>query len=106
MFIASAKEEDAPNLIGHMDQSLGLYADAFTFHVPDDVCKLLSGGHFSYSFEYEFADPKARTSRGRIRLSSVSLVARQNYAKPAPRGRLASAQIKEREDALSQSTTN
>jgi hypothetical protein len=91
VFVVSSVEGEAPNLVGHVNQSLGTYADAFTFHLPDDVCKLLAGGHYSYSFEYEFADTAARTSRSRICLSSVSLIARQNYAKPLPRSRPAQA---------------
>src|SRR5256885_13969422 len=74
VFIAAAEEAEGPNLIGHVDQCLGIYADAFTFHVPDDICKLLSGGSYSYSLEYEFTNPSDRTSRGRIRLSSISLI--------------------------------
>jgi len=87
VFMSPAGEEEVPSAIGHIDQCLGEYADAFTFHLPDEICKLLSGGHYSYSFEYEFTDPKLRTSRSRIRLSSVLLIARQNYTKPIPRGR-------------------
>lgn len=88
VFIVPIESEAEPGLAGHVDQSLGHYADAFTFHLEPDICKQLSAGYYSYSFEYEFSEPGARSSQSRIRLSSISLVARQNYTKPAPRGSL------------------
>ncbi len=91
VFITPAEGEGEPSLAGHVNQTLGHYADAFTFHLPDEVCKQLSAGYYSYSFEYEFADPRVTSSRSPIRLSSISLIARQNYTKPAPRGAVAKA---------------
>ena len=39
----------------------GKYADAFTFHLSEDVCKRLAGGQFTYSFDYiKFRNPAAR----------------------------------------------
>ena len=46
----SETPEDA---IGYVDQTLGRYVDAFSFHLPPDICSDLSGGRFSYSFQYE-----------------------------------------------------
>ncbi|MFL6374752.1 MAG: hypothetical protein ACJ73D_08815 [Pyrinomonadaceae bacterium] len=80
--------ETIPSLVGHVDQALGHYADAYTFHLSPEICKQLSSGYFSYRIEFEFADPKATNSRSRIRLSSISLIARQSYSKPIPRGKL------------------
>ncbi len=77
--------EQEPSLVGHVDESLGHYADAFTFHLSDELCKQLSAGRFTYSLDYEYADPAQCTSRSRIRLNSISLVARRGYKKPAPR---------------------
>src|SRR5947209_1064263 len=83
VYITPAEGEDGePTLTGHVCQAPGHYADAFTFHLPDDVCKQLSAGYYSYSFEYEHVDPAVRGSRSPIRISSVSLIARQNYTKP------------------------
>jgi hypothetical protein len=78
----------ASELVGHVDETLGHYADAFTFHVPDEVCKRLSGGAFTYTFECEFADAASNGPESRIRLNSISLIARQNYKKPEPRTRV------------------
>lgn len=80
-------EEKTASLVGHVDQGLGHYADAYTFHLSPELCKQLSSGYFSYRIEFEFADPAAKNSRGRIRLSSISLIARQSYSKPIPRAR-------------------
>lgn len=76
---------DEKELLGHVDEGLGHYADAFSFHLADDVCKRLSSGQFTYSFEYEHSDPKAANARGRVRLLSVTLVAGKPYEKPIPR---------------------
>ena len=84
--IASAEDDESPTLAGHVVESMGVYADAFTFHLPADVIKALSGGYYSYTFEYEFVDPTRQTSQSRIRLTSILLTARQNYTKPIPRG--------------------
>jgi hypothetical protein len=74
-----------PELLGHADESLGHFADAFTFHLADDLCKKLSAGQYTYSFDYRFSDPKQKGSRGRIVLTSITLTGRKGYAKPLPR---------------------
>lgn len=73
-------------MLGYVDQGLGHYADAFSFHLADDVCKRLSSGYFTFSFELSYADAAPTPGRARrVRLNSISLVARQNYEKPTPR---------------------
>jgi PAS domain-containing protein len=73
--------DTAGELLGYVDEGLGKYADAFTFHLDDQTCKKLATGHFTYSFEYDFVD----AARRRIKLSSISLVMRKGYTKPVPR---------------------
>ena len=68
--------EDMETQIGFVDQSLGLYADAFSFHLPPDMCKRLSSGQFSFSFGYE----KNRAKEGnqfRIALNCICLTTRE-----------------------------
>lgn len=55
--------------VGFVDNSLGKYADAFLFHLPEDVCKKLSTGHFKYAFDYEKTEEK-----NKIRLNYILLV--------------------------------
>ncbi|MBV9216254.1 MAG: hypothetical protein JO053_08765 [Acidobacteria bacterium] len=86
VFITPPLGQGERSLSGHVNESLGHYADAFTFHLPDDVCKQLSAGYYSYSFDYEHVGPVVKGEARTIRLSSVSLIARQNYTKPAPGG--------------------
>ncbi len=64
-------------LIGHADESLGHYADAYLFHVPEDICKKLSTGHYIYSFDYDYSDPAASGRNRRIRLNYIFLTARK-----------------------------
>ena len=65
--------------LGFVDQSLGRYADALTFHLTDEVCKRLSAGHYSYEFDLEKSD-----TTGRVIVRSVFLKAGKPYEKPVP----------------------
>jgi len=65
VYIDTVTDEPA----GFVDNSLGKYADAFLFHLPEDVCKKLSTGHFRYAFDYEKTEEK-----NMIRLNYILLV--------------------------------
>jgi hypothetical protein len=70
-------------MLGYVDQGLGHYADAFSFHLPEDVCKKLSSGYFTFAFDFSYADVAQAQGRSRrVKLNSISLIARQNYEKP------------------------
>ena len=66
VYIDSVTEEPA----GFVDNSLGKYADAFLFHLPEDICKKLSTGHFKYAFDYEKIDLETN----KIKLNYIMLV--------------------------------
>ena len=74
-----------PELLGQADECLGHYADAISFHLPDDFCKKLSAGHFTYSFDYEHAEQGETVGRKRVRIKSITLIARKAYQKPVPK---------------------
>ena len=78
-----------PELLGHADEGLGHFADAFTFHIADDLCKKLSAGQYTYSFDYRFSNPSEKGARDRVVLTSITLTGRKGYVKPLPRGVLA-----------------
>ncbi len=63
--------------IGFADESLGHYADAYLFHLPEDVCKKLSTGHYIYSFDYDYSDAEAIGRNRRIRLNYIFLTGRK-----------------------------
>ena len=64
-------------LLGHVDESLGKYADAFLFHLPEMICKKLATGHFNYVFGYEYSDEPVTTGeKKRIILTSILLAAK------------------------------
>ena len=64
--------------IGHVNEGLGHYADAYCFHLPEDVCKKLATGHYIYSFDYDYSDPKAPAGRDkRIKLNLIVLTGRK-----------------------------
>lgn len=81
---------DSPNgeRLGFAEESLGTYADAFTFYIADEYCKKLGAGHFTYALEYDLVAagvPVASTSKQKVRLSSIILVSRKGYTKPTPK---------------------
>jgi hypothetical protein len=86
-------------MIGYADEGLGKYADAFTFHLSEEVCKKLSAGQFTYSFGYEFTDDTevaATTAKRPIKLTSITLTMRKGYEKPQPKiARVTEAKIAE-----------
>ena len=67
-------------LLGHVDESLGHYADAFVFHLAEDVCKKLSSGHFNYGFDYDVLENGAGKSR-HIKLNYILLVGKKIISK-------------------------
>ena len=69
-------------LLGHVDESLGQYADAFVFHLSEDVCKKLSSGHYNYGFDYEILDNQPGKSR-HFKLNYIMLVGRKVITKKA-----------------------
>lgn len=77
-------------MLGYVDESLGHYADAFLFHLPEDVCKKLSSGHYIYSFDYDYTDPEVTGRRGRIKLNYIFLTGRKA---PEPAGRTRKAAV-------------
>ena len=82
---------DEPTLLGHADQSLGHYSDAFSFHLDTESCKKLSAGQFTCVVSYDHADRKA-TPKRRIRLTAITLKGREGYAKPIGKQRSSEGQ--------------
>lgn len=66
-------------LIGSVDQSLGSYADALTFHLEEAVCKKLASGQYAYEFDLDHGN-----ERGKVILRAVILKERKAYSKPLP----------------------
>jgi hypothetical protein len=74
--------------LGFADESLGVYADALTFHISEENCKKLAGGQFLYSFNYDFAnrsDAALPAAKRRVKLKSIMLIMRKGYEKPQPK---------------------
>lgn len=67
-------------LLGHVDESLGQYADAFVFHLSEDVCKKLSSGHYIYGFDYEVLEANG-DKNSYIRLNHILLMGRKVISK-------------------------
>ena len=74
--------------LGFVDESLGKYADAFTFHLSEDVCKRLAGGHYIYSFDFNVSEAGKKDAgerKRKVRLISIFLTMRKGYDKPVPK---------------------
>ncbi len=72
--------------VGEADESMGKYADAFLFHLSEEMCKKLSAGHFTYSFDMEnVKDEEDDEPKRRVRLNSILLTPRKGYTKPLPK---------------------
>jgi len=59
--------------IGFADESLGRYADAFLFHLPEDVCKKLSTNGYDLDVDYVVSQPDDNTGKERIKLNYIVL---------------------------------
>lgn len=70
-------------LLGHVDESMGPYADAFLFHLPEDVCKKLSTGHYHYVFNYDVSYDGVAKKR-HLKLNYISLVGKKIATKAVP----------------------
>ncbi len=57
--------------IGFADESMGRYGDAFTFHLPEDVCKKLSSNGYVVAFDYDVSSENGR----KFKLNHFVLVA-------------------------------
>jgi len=93
-------EGEGSEPIGYADEGLGHYADAFSFHLTEEYCKKLSAGHFTFSFNYEFAQSETlQASSKRIKLNSITLNPRKGYQKPVPKSSSKVAVVAKPEDA-------
>lgn len=63
--------------IGFADESLGRYADAFLFHLPEDVCKLLANNGYDLDIDYEVRQREDKTRESdRLKLNHIILTSR------------------------------
>lgn len=67
-------------LLGHADESLGQFADAFVFHLSENVCKKLSTGHYNFGFDYDVLE-SGNSKKGNIKLNYILLVGRKIVSK-------------------------
>lgn len=73
--------DDSSESLGQVDESMGRYADAFLFHLPEEICKGLSTGQYTYAFDFEFfvdKSPNSPIKKKRIRLNHIRLVSNLN----------------------------
>jgi hypothetical protein len=63
--------DESGELPGCVDEGMGHFADAFTFHLSETLCKQLSTNHFDYAFGFEYSEQKKPTaSKKRIKMNA------------------------------------
>jgi hypothetical protein len=63
--------------IGFVDESMGRYADAFLFHLPEDVCKRLATNGYDLDIDYEQRQREGKTREsGRFKLNHIILTSK------------------------------
>lgn len=72
-------------LLGHANEQLGVFADAISFFLSDENCKKLASGTFRFSVEYDISATENNENNRQVVVTSITLVAPQNYVKPIPR---------------------
>lgn len=77
--------DQSGELLGYVDESMGRYADTFTFHLSEIVCKELSSSHYNYAFDYEYTDKTIKTGdKKRIKLNHIMLVGKRPLLNKKP----------------------
>lgn len=70
--------DQSGEILGYVDESLGHYADAFTFHLSEIVCKQLSASHYDFAFGFEYAENTDKpAAKKRIKLNHIVLVGKK-----------------------------
>jgi hypothetical protein len=62
--------------IGYADESMGRYADAFLFHLPEDICKRLSTNGYDLEIDYDVSNPEDNARNERINLNYIILTSK------------------------------
>jgi hypothetical protein len=71
-------DDKSGELLGYVDESLGHYADAFTFHLSEIFCKQLSSSHYDYAFGFEYSENTEQTvNKKRIKLNHILLIGKK-----------------------------
>lgn len=62
--------------IGYADESMGRYADAFLFHLPEDICKRLSTNGYDLEIDYDVSNAEGNARNERINLNYIILTSK------------------------------
>lgn len=71
-------------LLGFVREDTGNYADAFTFHLSETVCKQLSSNNFDFAYDFDYSEKTTQAfNKKRIKLNHILLIAKKPlFAKP------------------------
>jgi hypothetical protein len=61
--------------LGFVNEDMGRYADVFTFHLSEAVCKDLSSNNYDYAFDFDYSEKTTQAlNKKRIKLNHILLV--------------------------------
>ncbi len=67
--------DQSGELLGFVNEEMGRYADVFTFHLAEDICKQLSANQFEFAFDFDYSEKATQTTnKKRIKLNHILLI--------------------------------
>jgi hypothetical protein len=66
-------EGDMETQIGYVDENMGQFADAYSFHLPANVLKKLSSGQLTFSFGFAHDKTDDTLKKPRVKLTHICL---------------------------------
>ena len=70
--------DQSGELLGFVKEDMGRYADVFTFHLSEAVCKQLSSNNYDYAFDFDYSEKSTQTvNKKRIKLNHILLITKK-----------------------------
>ncbi|HEX8289872.1 MAG TPA: hypothetical protein VF556_17965 [Pyrinomonadaceae bacterium] len=70
--------DQSGELLGFVREDMGRYADVFTFHLSETVCKQLSSNHFEFAYDFDYSEKTTSPfNKKRIKLNHIMLIAKK-----------------------------
>ena len=70
--------DQSGELLGFVREDMGRYADVFTFHLSEPICKQLSSNHFEFAFDFDYSEKTTpAVNKKRIKLNHILLIAKK-----------------------------
>lgn len=72
--------DESGELLGFVREDMGRYADVFTFHLSETVCKQLSSNNFEFAFDFDYSEKTTQAvNKKRIKLNHILLITKKPF---------------------------